>query len=154
MLKPLKLPQLLCMAYYYSGREAPSLKMDLVCSFVCFLFFLGSTFGLYSWLVGVPPEKCEKCPTWLYGLFLRFLRSLTSRTNAYASIAGIPVTPETPAIQAMHISVGVDPHWILLSILTWVTSFRQRSHFTLQHHLYRFMSNCLAWMWTIHILIL
>ena len=76
---------------YYSGREAPSLKLGR-------FFFSRRAAKSRSWLVdekqlgrwhGASGEEwnvgewnaCSACLTWLYGLFVR---TLISRTNAYA----------------------------------------------------------------------
>ena len=90
---------------FYSGHEAPSLKMGPVflffcccfCLFVCslvFFFWGGGWFLVLCWLGGTPP-MCHQChlakneiwvsgvyfASWLYELFVR---TLMSHTDAYA----------------------------------------------------------------------
>ena len=111
---------------YYSGREAPSLKMGSVCFSYFYLFiFFGGRLPVFCSLV------CSSCLTWLYELFVR---TLISPTNAYAG-CGRPTT-----------------NFIECFVLGRSLPFRQRSHFITSCQsgasiivcIQIYMSNCLA----------
>ena len=117
-------------ATIYLGHEAPSLNglIFFLCVCVCGDHIIFGVDVWSSWLVGVPPicHQCHlaknemwasevcfvACPTWLYGLFVRILKSCTN------TCAGC----SRPTL-----------NWPTLSVLTWVTLFWQRSHFTSCH---------------------